>query len=245
MDNILIISVFVFLLAGTVKGVVGIGMPLTTIGILSQIIDPRLAVTLAIFPILVSNAWQVFRAGGAFGALKRYWRFAAALAVVVLLTSSVATRISADMLVVILGGVIVLFAVVNLAFKPPQLPDRFDKPAQIVMGALAGVFGGLTAIWAPPMVVYLLSRGVEKDEFIRASGVLFLCGSVPLLIGYVQNGLIDGETAKLSILLIIPTLLGFAIGEHIRRFVSQEKFRTILLIVFLLVGLNLLRRGLF
>lgn len=245
MDNILLISVLVFLLAGTIKGIVGIGMPLTTVGILSQIIDPRLAVTLAIFPIVVSNAWQVFRAGNTLGALKRYWRFAVALSIVVLLTSFVATSISTNMLVITLGAVIVLFALVNLTFTPPRLPDRFDKPAQILMGALAGVFGGLTAIWAPPMVVYFLSRGIEKDEFIRASGVLFLCGSIPLLIGYIQNGLIDGETAQMSALLIIPTLMGFAIGEYIRRFISQEKFRTILLIVFLLIGLNLLRRGIF
>lgn len=234
-----------FLLAGTIKGVVGLGMPLTSVGILSQIIEPRLAVTIAIFPIVFSNAWQVFRSGKVLGALRRYWLFAVALMIVVLATSAIAPNIPSDMLVIFLGAVIVIFALVNLTFSLPLLPKRYDAPAQLIMGGIAGVFGGLTAIWAPPMVIYFMSRGIEKDEFIRASGVLFLCGSVPLLVGYIQNGLINQEIAQLSALLIIPTLLGFAIGERMRRYISQEKFRTILLIIFLLMGLNLLRKGFF
>lgn len=51
MDEILIYALLAFLLAGTIKGIVGIGLPTTSIGILSQVTDPRLAITLAVFPI--------------------------------------------------------------------------------------------------------------------------------------------------------------------------------------------------
>lgn len=235
----------VFLLAGTIKGTVGIGLPITAVGILSQFTDPRLAVTLAVLPIVASNIWQVIRSGDVFAAARRYWLFAVTLAIALFATTFFATSVTANMLVLILGLVIVLFATTSLAFTPPYLPEKYDRAGQLAGGVFAGISGGLTAIWAPPMVIYFLSRRLEKDEFVRASGILFLCGSIPLLVGYIQNGLITGEVAKFSAIMIVPTLLGFSIGELIRRRLDAKRFRTAVLVMFLIMGLNLLRRAIF
>ncbi len=245
MDMFLLLALGTFLLAGTVKGTVGMGLPITAIGILSQFTDPRFAVTISVLPIVVSNAWQVFRSGDVIAAIKRYWRFALCLAVVLLGTSLVATRVPTELIATALGFIIVLFALTSLAFTPPFLPEKYDRIGQIIGGTFSGIFGGLTAIWAPPMVIYFLARRLDKDEFVRASGVLFLAGSLPLLVGYFFNGLLDTETTKLSALLIIPSLLGFTFGELLRRKLNTERFRTVVLIVFLVMGLNLLRRSLF
>jgi hypothetical protein len=220
-------------------------MPTTSIGIMSQFTDPRLAITLAVFPIVVGNAWQMFRAGNIVATIRRYWIFGVALAVILLATSLLATGISTTMLITLLGIMIVLFSVTSLAIKPPFLPEKYDRIGQLVAGFLGGISGGLTAIWGPPMIVYFLARRLDKDEFVRASGVLLLAGSIPLLIGYIGNGLLDGPTATLSALLVIPTLLGFTLGEFVRNRLGSEKFRTLVLILFLLMGLNLLRRALF
>ena len=245
MDDIVLLALLVFLLAGTIKGVVGIGMPTTSIGVMSQFTDPRLAITLAVFPIVVANGWQMYRAGNILGTVRRYWIFGAVLGVVLLATSLLATSISTTILVTLLGIMIVLFSITSLALKPPILPEKYDRIGQVVAGTLAGISGGLTAIWGPPMIIYFLSRRLDKDEFVRASSVLLLAGSIPLLIGYINNGLLDGPTATLSAILVIPTLLGFTLGELVRRRLGSEKFRTLVLILFLLMGLNLLRRALF
>jgi len=245
MDEILIYALLAFLLAGTIKGVVGIGLPTTSIGILSQITDPRLAITLSIFPIVAGNAWQILRSGRIIATLKRYGLLGAALAIVLLATTFLAPNISTNTLVIVLGVMIVLFSITSLAVTLPYLSDKYDNIGQVIAGALAGISGGLTAIWAPPIVMYFLARRIEKDEFVRASGVLLLCGSLPLLVGYLYNGMIDAPTAKLSAILIIPTLLGFSLGEVLRRKVSADRFRTLILVIFLLMGLNLLRRSFF
>ncbi len=244
-DDLLVYALLTFLVAGSVKGMVGIGLPMTAIGIMSQFADPRLSVTLAIFPIFASNIYQSWRAGHAFGALKRYWAFAATLALVLLATTYFVPELPTGVLVTALGAAIVLFAVVNLATRPPYLPEKYDKAGQAVAGVASGISGGLTAIWAPPMIIYFLARRIDKDEFVRASGILLLFGSVPLLIGYVYNGLIDAQIAKFSGILIVPTLIGFAVGEAVRRRLGSDRFRTAVLVVFLIMGLNLLRRGLF
>ena len=93
------------------------------------------------------------------------------------------------------------------------------------------------------MAVYLTARQVPKDEFVRATGLLIFLGSVPLTIGYVLQGFLTLELAGVSVFLIGPTLLGFALGARVRTGLSNEVFRKVLLYVFLVLGLNMLRRG--
>lgn len=241
---IILFAVFTFLLAGTIKGAIGVGMPTAAIGIMSQVIDPKTAVALVVFPTMVSNVWQTYRMGDTVRAFWDYWRFAAALIVVLWLTTFLTASVSQQTMMLMIGGVVVTFAVTNLALTPPPIPDQWNHTAQIVFGSAAGLLGGLTATWATPVVVYLLARRLEKDEFIRASGLLISIGSIPLLIGFWQNGLIDESTAWLSLLMVVPALLGFRVGEVIRARLPVAQFQKAVLVAFLLMGLNIIRRGL-
>lgn len=147
-DDFLLLYVFAgltFLLAGTIKGTVGVGLPTTSVGILSQGLDPRLAVALVVFPIMVSNAWQVLRSGETLRALKDYWLFAVVLMLVLWPTTALTAAVSEAVLLIILGAVIVGFALINLLFTPPRLPDRYDKPAQFAGGVFGGLMGAFTA----------------------------------------------------------------------------------------------------
>ena len=245
MSEVLIYALVVFFFAGCVKGVVGIGMPMTAIGVLSQIIDPRMAILLAVVPIFAGNAWQTYRSGRFLETLSRYRIFAASLGVVIFFSTMLVSYVQTDLLVVALGAVIVIFSATSLAYTPPVIPDRHDPIAQLIGGSVSGLIGGLTTIWGPPMVMYFMARRVEKDDFVRATGALLLIGSIPLLIGYIVSGTMDGPTARMSALMVPPMLLGFWVGERLRSRLKPEVFRKILLVVFLLMGLNLLQRGLF
>ena len=62
-----------FLLAGTVKGVIGLGLPIVGIGLLSLVMTPAEASALLLVPSLVTNLWQLLT-GPAFAALvRRLW----------------------------------------------------------------------------------------------------------------------------------------------------------------------------
>ncbi|MEM7207485.1 MAG: sulfite exporter TauE/SafE family protein [Pseudomonadota bacterium] len=243
--ELILLACATYLFAGTIKGMVGIGLPTASIGILSQFTNPRIAIALVVFPILISNAWQMYREGQVLQTVKRYWVFAVCLMVVLGAMTAVTSRIDTNVLILILGAVIVLFSATSLMTLPPQLPPRFDRAAQIIAGSLAGAIGGLTAIWSPPMVIYLLSRRVEKDEFVRVTGLLIFLGGIPLCIGFWQAGLFTGDISLLSLGLIVPTLIGFSLGEVIRRRLDAQRFRTAVLVMFLLMGLNLVRKAVF
>lgn len=233
-----------FLVAGTIKGAVGIGLPTASIGIMTQAIDPRIAIALVVFPIIVSNFWQVLRMGETLRAVRDYWLLAASLMVVLWLTTSVTAAVSQTTLMIVVGTVIIIFAVSSLALSPPVLPDRFNRIGQFAAGIAAGALGGLTSIWSPPLVTYFIARRLDKDEFIRASGLLIFLGSLPLCIGFWQEGLLNGPNALLSAAMVVPALIGFQVGEVLRRKIRADRFQIVVLVVFLLMGLNVIRKAL-
>lgn len=242
--ELLALGAVAVLTAGVVKGLSGIGLPTASITLLTLTLDPRTAIALILAPIVVTNAWQVWRMGETRRAMRDYGPFAIVLAIGVFLTSVLAAKAPDRLIFSVLGVAIVAFAIVNLSIVTPALPQRYDLPAQILLGVVAGVLGGLSGVWAAPLVVYLAARRTPKDEFVRATGLLVFAGSLPLCLGYLQQGLLTRESAVISMLLIAPTLLGFTLGEWLRNRLSGEGFRKAFLVVFLLMGLNLLRRAL-
>lgn len=240
-----LLALVAYLLAGTVKGITGLGLPTVALGLTTLVLDVRTAVALVILPLLVSNAWQLWRAGDVLGAMRRYAPFALVLVSGVWIVSSYSAVASDRFLYAMTGLAFVLFVVVNLAVRVPPLPARYDLPAQLGLGTVAGILGGLTAVWAPPVAVYLAARQYPREEFVRATGFLIFIGSVPLLGGYLREGLMTGHLLLLSAALVLPALAGFTLGERVARALSPERFRRVTLYVFLLLGLNLLRKAIF
>lgn len=241
---LIIFATGTFLLAGTIKGTIGIGMPTAAISMLSQVIEPKTAIALVVFPTFASNAWQMIRSGEIIRATREYRYFIVAMMVVLLATTTITASVSQKTLMFIIGIVVVAFSLTSLFLSPPRLPERYDTAAQLTLGTVAGVLGGLTAVWAAPIVIYLVSRRTEKEEFIRATGLLITFGSIPLMFGFWKNGLFTPDIASISAFLIIPALLGFRLGEMIRDRIPVAGFATTVQVVFLLMGLNIIRRAL-
>lgn len=245
MDSILLFA-FAFaalLCAGTVKGAVGLGLPTTSLGLLSLAIDPRTAIALTLVPMFVSNLWQLYRAGDVWGAMRRYAPFVVCLVVVLAVTLTLTSGASERLLLAVLGALMLAYVLVTLTRWAPPVPDRLDRAGQIVAGSISGIFGGLVGIWAPSMAVYLAARQVTKDEFVRASGLILGVGSLPLILGYLREGFLTGPLLWVSVGLLIPTFAGFALGERLRGHLSEDGFRLALMVFFTLAGLNLLRRA--
>lgn len=234
-----------FLAAGTIKGAAGLGLPTTALGIMTLTTAPRTAIALLMLPLIFTNAWQVYRSGHIVKALKLYMPLIASLVVMVWVTVNLTSSANDAVLLTFLGVSILLFVAVNITKYAPFIPERFDKVAQIIAGVFAGVMGGLTSVWAPPLAIYLAARRIPKDEFVRASGLVFFLGSIPLAAGYIRQGFMTPELTVMSAYLLIPTFVGFWIGEKLRHSMSEQAFRTFVLCVFFVMGLNLIRRAYF
>ena len=232
-----------FLLAGAVKGIAGIGLPTAALGVMTLAIDPRVAISLILVPMLATNTWQMIFAGNLARTFRRYWVFALCLTLGV--SATVFFTASADdrFLLGALGFVILLFVWLSWAGWIPPLPDRFDTAAQVLLGLFAGGIGGLTGTWAAAIAIYLTTRRVDKDEFIRATGFLIFVGSIPLLFSYLQLGFATLPLLGLSFAMLVPAFVGMWLGTKVRDRLSPEGFTNAILGVFVILAANLLRRA--
>ena len=238
------IIVAAFLLAGTVKGIAGVGLPMTALGVLTFFTDPRTAFALVFVSIILSNAFQFYRAGSMGPAIKRYLPFIICMMIGIPVFLTISADASEQFLLTTLGIVVLVFVALTVSPFVPTIQDRHERPAQILLGSAAGIMGGLTSIWLPAIVILLTARKASKDEYIRVTSLLLLLGSVPLCIGYIREGFLTGPIALLSAVMFVPTMAGLLLGERLRARLSEKAFRNATLILFVLVGLNLLRRGL-
>lgn len=243
--DVLPYAFFVLLIAGTIKGFVGLGLPTVSLALLSLAYDPRTAMSLILFPMLLTNLWQMIRGAALSLIVRRYWRFAVILAVTVAGTVWASQSASDRLLLFALGLVVLAFVALSWRDLVPPIPPDMERAAEVALASFAGLIGGLTAAWAAPMAIYLKAKRASPDEFVQASGFLISAGSVPLIIVFLFVGHYDAHGLGTSALLVVPTLLGFAIGERMRRGIQPRAFHRILMIVFLCLGLKLIYRALF
>ncbi len=62
-----------FLLAGMIKGVIGLGLPTIAMGLLGLAMAPSQAAALLIIPATLTNVWQLAFGGHLLGLIKRLW----------------------------------------------------------------------------------------------------------------------------------------------------------------------------
>jgi len=243
LDPLLIASICgIFIFAGIVKGFLGIGLPAAAMGLLTLIFPPTEAISLLWLPILFSNMFQFGRARNKREIAVTYKWFAAAIFISIFLTSLFINDYPTALLTVAIGVAMVVFSL-NLLFGL-SLPVGPGRGWQVGVGVVSGVLGGLSSIWSPPVAMYLMARNTPKDMFIGATGFLFLAGCLPLGVGLVISGLITGPVILKSRLGLLMTLIGFRIGEILRERISQDRFRQVVLVAFLIMGGRLITTGL-
>ena len=127
----LLAAALAFLIAGFVKGVIGLGLPTVSIGLLSLVMAPAKAASLLIVPSFVTNVWQL-ASGPSFGRLaRRLWPMLAGIVLGALAGTGLLTGSHAGQADVALGLLLMLYAGLGLTSV------RFSAPrgGRMVAGA--------------------------------------------------------------------------------------------------------------
>ncbi len=244
--HILALATLITLLAGVVKGVVGFAMPMVMISGLTLILPPEVALAALILPTLVANLAQALRQGPrpALASVLDFRLFIAACLIFLLISAQLVRTLPQSAMFLLIGGPVVAFALLQLSGWKGHLARR-SPPLEIVIGGFAGFVGGISGVWGPPLVAYLTAIGTPKVDHLRAQGVIYAICSIALFGAHLQSGVLRTGTAPLSGLMILPAMIGMAIGLRIHDRFDQSTFRRATLFVLLIAGLNLVRRGLF
>ncbi len=234
----------VFLLAGMVKGTIGLGLPSISLGLLAATMDLKLAMILLLAPNLVTNLWQALSGGHFALLLKRLWLFLLCAAGAIWLGSAGLARVDAKALGALLGLLLAVYALLGLLRPPLSLPAKHEIWAGPLTGLVNGILTGLTGSFVVPGVPYLQALGLTRDQLVQAMGLLFMASTLGLGASLSGRNMLSLDLLLLSGLCVLPALLGMMLGQRLRDRLSEAAFKRAFYGALLLLGAYIVFRWL-
>jgi uncharacterized membrane protein YfcA len=238
-DSILVIIAAVFLLAGFVKGTIGMGLPTVAIGLLATQMPPAHALAIVIVPAIVTNIWQTFVGPYLRDIVRRLWPLMIGTVLGIWSGAGLMTGPYAHYGTIVLGVLLVIYAIVGLSKVRFSVPRRNEKWIGGIVGLITGVISAATGVQVIPSMPFMQAIGMEKDELVQALGVFFTTATLALAFNLTGAGLLNATVAIPGLVAMVAAFAGMYAGQAIRSRMDAETFRRWFLIAMLLLGLYL------
>jgi uncharacterized membrane protein YfcA len=242
-ESILLFMAGVFMLAGFVKGVVGLGLPVIAMGLLALVMAPADAASILILPTVATNIWQMAAGPSLKPVIARLWP--------VMLGVIAGTLAGAGWLVgaghygpALLGIALALYALSGLAAIRFAVSPRAEPWLGPMVGVLTGLVAALTGVFAMPAVIYLQAIGLEKEDLVQALGLSFTVSSLALAVNLALVSAFNLSLGPASLGALAVACLGMWLGQALRLRLRPETFRLCFLLGLLALGIYLIVRAL-
>jgi len=226
----------VFLLAGVIKGVIGLGLPTVSMALLALWMPPARAAALLVVPSLVTNLWQTGPRASFMPVLRRIGGMQAGVVAGTLGGACWLGVPAGAWASVALGVALLAYALWGLSGRQWHVDAARARWLGPLVGAATGLVTAATGVFAVPAVPYLQALGFERDALIQAMGISFTTSTVALALGLMVNGGYPLAVAGGSALMLLPALGGMAIGTWWRRRLPVAVFRRCFLAGLALLG---------
>ncbi len=230
-------GLFVFLLAGMVKGLVGLGLPTIAIALTALVLPLTEAIALIALPTVFTNVWQAAVGGRFWAIVRRQWPVIVTLTLALYVTMWLVGRKGPDWAFLVLGAVLVAYGGLGLLRIRLRVPPDLERPLAPVIGVASGFVAGVVGVPIVPLMPYLQGLDVKPAELVQTLGVVLCATSLTLVTSLLWFGLLDGPRAIVSGAAVVPALFGMWLGQRIRLGLSVDQFRIVVFWALFLMGL--------
>jgi uncharacterized membrane protein YfcA len=238
-ESLLILIAAAFLLAGFIKGVIGLGLPTVAMGLLAVTMQPSHALAIVIVPAIVTNIWQTFVGPYLRDIIRRLWPLMVGTVVGIWLNAGMLTGPYARYGTIVLGALLVIYAIIGLSKFSFKVARRDEKWIGAIVGLLTGVVSAATGVQVIPSMPFMQAIGMEKDELVQALGVFFTVATLALAFNLTSAGLLSASTALPGAVAMACAFAGMFIGQAVRSRLQPEAFRRWFLIAMIFLGIYL------
>lgn len=232
-----------FLLAGFVKGAIGLGLPTVSIGLLGLLMTPAQAAAILVVPSFVTNVWQAVAGGGVFTLARRLWPLLAGICIGTAIGMAVLPHDDEGWATIWLGAALALYAALGLANVQFKVSRNSETWLGLVMGTATGAVSVATGIFVMPGTPYLQSLQFDRDRLVQALGLSFTVSTVTLALALAYAGQVRASLAGPSAIALGAALAGMTFGQLVRGKVRGQTFRLWFFVGLLLLGAHLALRG--
>jgi hypothetical protein len=234
--SVIVVVAGTFLLAGMVKGVIGLGLPLVSLAVLTIAFDLPSAMSLLLVPSFVTNLWQSLAGGHGKAILLRLWPFLVPATATVWIGAQALTRMDLSLLTALLGVLLVTYSIANLRGFQLAIPARHENWVGPLVGAANGVLTGMTGSSVVPGVMFLQAIGLSRDMLVQAMGILFTTSTLALAVALQKANVLTVEHGILSSGAVLPAIVGMILGQRVRNTLSERRFRKVFFVALLVLG---------
>jgi uncharacterized protein len=240
LDHLLIFITAAFLLAGFVKGVIGLGLPTVSMGLLAVAMPPSHALAIVVVPAIVTNIWQTFVGPYLRNIIVRLWPLMAGTAAGIWLNGGMLTGPYARYGTILLGILLAIYAVIGLRKVTFSVAPSNEKWVGGIVGLITGVISAATGVQVVPSMPFMQAIGMEKDELIQALGLYFTVATLGLAFNLTSAGLFSAATALPGAIAMVASFTGMFIGQAVRTRMQPDTFRRWFLIAMIFLGIYLI-----
>lgn len=236
----------VFLLAGAVKGLVGLGLPTLSMGLLASFMPPAQAAAMLILPSLLTNLWQMCRGPSLWAICRRFWPLQLAIATGTVFAPISLVSLNAEVAAMALGLALLVYALAGLTLPAQFITLPRQTPLSVLAGLATGFITAATGVFVFPAVPFLQALALKKEELVQALGLSFTVSTVALFVRLMGDGIPVWTAATPAWALCLPLFgagLGMAMGQALRGHASEARFRQLFFWGLLAIGLQMMIRS--
>ena len=226
----------VFLLAGTVKGLVGLGLPTIVIALTTLMLPLTESIALIALPTIFTNLWQAVVGGQFRKILRRQWPLIVPLAISLYVTMWLVGQKGPNWAFLVLAIVLIVYSGLGLLRIRLHIHADLERPLAPLIGVVSGFVAGLVGVPIIPLMPYLQGLDVKPSELVQTLGVVLCATSLTLTSSLLFFGLLDGPRAVVSAVAVVPAMAGMWVGQQVRLRLSVEQFRLAVFWALLLTG---------
>lgn len=235
----------VFVLAGAVKGVSGMGLPTVAMGLLGLWMAPASAAALLVLPSLLTNVAQCLGRDGP-ALWRRLWPLWLPMVAATLLSPLPDLGASGPAARLVLGAVLVAYGGWGLVRPALPEPGRHERWLAPVAGVCTGLLTAATGVFVVPVVPFLQALRLPRETLVQALGITFTLTTLSLAARLLWTRQLLGAAApgwSVTALALVAAFAGMAAGAQLRQRLAGPRFAAVLYGMFVVLGGLMLARG--
>jgi uncharacterized protein len=238
MDGVFLgLFLFATFIGGLTSGIAGFAMGLVVSGVWLHIMSPIQTATLIVGFGFVTQSYAIWKLRHALR-----WRAVAPLiiggAFGVPVGAMLLTYMDPAYVRVGVGALLVLYSIYGFV-RPSFKPMKVHPPAEIGVGFINGLLGGLTGLTGIVATVWCQLRGWPKDVQRTIFQPVNLAAIMVTAVSLTVAGGVTPETIKLYFLGLPVMLAGLWLGFRLYGKLDDAAFRKVILMLLLAAGLTL------
>jgi uncharacterized membrane protein YfcA len=233
------------IVAGLLKGIIGVGMPVVALPLLALFIDIKSAAMLLSMPLIFSNLPQALEGGKTGRCLMQLLPVILGMIPGLFLGVRILLALDANLAKIIAGLVLMGVGGVTLLAPKLQLQPRLVLPTGITFGFFGGILGSIAAMPGPLVFIFLLAKRLRGKAFTKEASLYLVVSAGLLGILLTASRQFNWLDVSVSMAATLPVVLGMYVGQQMRDKIAPETFKILVLIAVIAAGADLLRHGFF